>query len=46
MEAFELMIQCDEMMGANAIIGVRYDTTRVMSGITEVACDGAAVVGE
>ena len=30
--------------GANAIIGVRYDATEVMAGLTEVLCYGTAVV--
>ena len=30
-------------LGANAIIGVRYDATEVMAGITEVLCYGTAV---
>jgi uncharacterized protein YbjQ (UPF0145 family) len=31
-------------LGANAVIGVRYDATEVMSGVTEVLCYGTAVV--
>jgi uncharacterized protein YbjQ (UPF0145 family) len=42
-DAFELMIQHAEQVGANAVIGVRYDTTEVMSGVTEVICYGTAV---
>ncbi|MEP6908425.1 MAG: heavy metal-binding domain-containing protein [Pseudoxanthomonas sp.] len=34
------------MLGANAIIGVRYDATELMAGLTEVFCYGAAVVVE
>jgi uncharacterized protein YbjQ (UPF0145 family) len=30
-------------LGANAVIGVRYDATEVMSGVTEVLCYGTAV---
>ena len=30
--------------GANAIIGVRYDATELMQGVTEVLCYGTAVV--
>jgi uncharacterized protein YbjQ (UPF0145 family) len=44
--AFELMVQHAEGMGANAIIGVRYDATEVMQGVTEVLCYGTAVVVE
>ena len=43
-EAFEMMIEHAEQLGANAIIGVRYDATEVMQGITEVLCYGTAVV--
>jgi uncharacterized protein YbjQ (UPF0145 family) len=32
-----------DRLGANAIIGVRYDATEVMAGITEVLCYGTAV---
>jgi uncharacterized protein YbjQ (UPF0145 family) len=35
-----------DQMGANAIIGVRYDATEVMQGVTEVLCYGTAVVVE
>lgn len=45
-QAFELMIQHATQMGANAIIGVRYDATEVMQGVTEVLCYGTAVVVE
>jgi uncharacterized protein YbjQ (UPF0145 family) len=43
-EAFELMIQHAAAIGANAIVGVRYDATEVMSGVTEVLAYGTAVV--
>ena len=43
-EAFEIMIRQAEAMGASAIIGVRYDATEVMDGVTEVLCYGTAVV--
>jgi uncharacterized protein YbjQ (UPF0145 family) len=33
-------------LGANAVIGVRYDATEVMKGVTEVLCYGTAVVME
>jgi uncharacterized protein YbjQ (UPF0145 family) len=42
-EAYELMIQHAQQVGANAIIGVRYDATEVTSGVTEVLCYGTAV---
>ena len=45
-EAFDLMLQHARQMGANAILGVRYDATEVMNGVTEVLCYGTAVVLE
>jgi len=45
-EAFEMMIRHAEQTGANAILGVRYDATEVMDGVTEVLCYGTAVVVE
>lgn len=45
-EAFELLLEHAESMGANAIVGVRYDANEVMSGVTEVLCYGTAVVIE
>ena len=43
-EAYELMIQHAQQIGANAIIGVRYDATEIATGVTEVLCYGTAVV--
>jgi uncharacterized protein YbjQ (UPF0145 family) len=43
-EAFELMREHAQQRGANAIVGVRYDATEVMAGLTEVLCYGTAVV--
>jgi uncharacterized protein YbjQ (UPF0145 family) len=45
-EAFERMIQHASELGANAIVGVRYDATEVMQGVTEVLCYGTAIVVE
>src|SRR5512140_1669262 len=42
-EAFTLMLQHAQEIGANAIIAVRYDATEVMQGVTEVLCYGTAV---
>lgn len=42
-DAFELMIAHAREAGANAVIGVRYDATEVMPGVTEVLCYGTAV---
>ena len=43
-EAFDLMLAHAEGLGANAVVGVRYDATEVMQGVTEVLCYGTAVV--
>ena len=43
-EAFELMLLHANQIGANAIVGVRYDATEVMQGVTEVLAYGTAVV--
>lgn len=45
-EAFEIMIQHASEVGANAIIGARYDATEIMSGATEVLAYGTAVIVE
>jgi uncharacterized protein YbjQ (UPF0145 family) len=45
-EAFALMMQHGEQIGANAIIGMRYDANEVMAGVTEVLAYGTAVVAE
>jgi len=43
-DAFSRMLQHATDMGANAVIGVRYDATELMGGVTEVLCYGTAVV--
>ncbi len=43
-EAFALMLDHAGEMGANAIIGARYDANEVAAGITEVLAYGTAVV--
>jgi len=45
-EAFDIMVQHGSEIGANAIVGVRYDATEIMNGVTEVLCYGTAVVVE
>jgi uncharacterized protein YbjQ (UPF0145 family) len=45
-DAFEIMIQHASEIGANAIIGVRYDTTEISTGVTEVLAYGTAVIAE
>jgi uncharacterized protein YbjQ (UPF0145 family) len=45
-EAFDLMVQHAQQVGANAVVGMRYDANEVMDGITEVLAYGTAVVVE
>ncbi len=45
-DAFEIMIQHATEIGANAIIGARYDTTELSTGVTEVLAYGTAVIVE
>ena len=45
-EAFDLMLQHAGQLGANAVVGIRYDATEVMAGVTEVLCYGTAVIVE
>lgn len=45
-EAFDLMVQHAEAIGANAIIGMRYDANEIAAGVTEVLAYGTAVVVE
>jgi uncharacterized protein YbjQ (UPF0145 family) len=45
-DAFNQMLAHGGTLGANAVIGVRYDATEVSPGITEVLCYGTAVLVE
>ena len=45
-EAFDMMIEHAREQGANAVIGIRYDATELMQGVSEVLCYGTAVVVE
>ena len=45
-EAFDLMLQHAQEMGANAIIGIRYDATELAENMTEVLAYGTAVIVE
>jgi uncharacterized protein YbjQ (UPF0145 family) len=45
-ETYRDMLQHARQLGANAVIGVRYDATELMAGLTEVICYGTAVVVE
>jgi uncharacterized protein YbjQ (UPF0145 family) len=44
--AFDLMLQHAADLGANAVVGMRYDATEVMQGVTEVLAYGTAVYVE
>lgn len=45
-DAFELMLQHAQAIGANAVIGFRYDATEIMGGVTEVLAYGTACIVE
>jgi uncharacterized protein YbjQ (UPF0145 family) len=45
-DAFDIMVQHATEIGANAIIGARYDATEIATGVTEVLSYGTAVVVE
>lgn len=45
-DAFQQMVTHAGQLGANAVIGVRYDATEIGPGITEVLCYGTAVLVE
>ena len=40
------MLQHAESLGANAVIGIRYESTEIMAGVTEGLCYGTAVIVE
>ncbi len=42
--ALQLVLEHTKALGGNAVIGLRYDATEVMQGVTEVLCYGTAVV--
>ncbi|HEY7682385.1 MAG TPA: YbjQ family protein [Gemmatimonadales bacterium] len=45
-EAFNILLVHAEEVGANAVIGIRYDAGELMRGVTEVLCYGTAVIVE
>jgi len=45
-ETYRDMAKHARLLGANAIIGMRYDATDIMTGLTEVLCYGTAVIVE
>ena len=46
LEAFDLMVKHAQAMGANSIIGMRYDANEISDGVAEVLAYGTAVVME
>ena len=42
-EAYDLLVEHARQVGANAVIGMRYDANEIMEGITEVLAYGTAV---
>ena len=44
LDAYNQMAEHAAALGANGVIGVRYDATEMMPGITEVLCYGTAVI--
>lgn len=45
-DAYADMVKHAKQLGANSVVGVRYDATELMAGLTEVLCYGTAVVVE
>jgi uncharacterized protein YbjQ (UPF0145 family) len=45
-ESFDILIQHATELGANAVVGARYDTTEISTGVTEVLAYGTAVIVE
>jgi uncharacterized protein YbjQ (UPF0145 family) len=43
-DAFESLLEHAAELGANAVIGLRYDATEIMNGVTEVLAYGTAVI--
>ena len=43
-DAFNQMLAHAQELGANAVIGIRYDATEILNGVTEVLCYGTAVL--
>lgn len=42
-DAFQIAVEHARALGANGMIGVRYDATEIMNGVSEVLCYGTAV---
>lgn len=46
LDAYTEMMAHADLLGANAVVGIRYESAEVMSNVTEVICYGTAVVVE
>jgi uncharacterized protein YbjQ (UPF0145 family) len=45
-DALEQMLNHSRQLGANSVIGLRYDSAEIIQGVTEVLCYGTAVLVE
>ncbi len=45
-DAFDILLAHAQRRGATGVVGIRYDATEIMSGVTEVLCYGTAVIVE
>lgn len=45
-DAYELLLKHAAELGANALVGMRYDANEIAPGVTEVLCYGTAVLAE
>lgn len=45
-DAYAAMMRHADQLGANAVVGIRYESAEVMSNVTEVICYGSAVLVE
>jgi len=43
LDAYSEMMMHADLLGANAVVGIRYESAEVMSNVTEVICYGTAV---
>jgi len=46
LDAYTEMMMHADLLGANAVVGIRYESAEVMSNVTEVICYGTAVIAE
>ncbi|MFA5972213.1 MAG: YbjQ family protein [Lentimicrobiaceae bacterium] len=43
LDAYSEMMAHADLLGANAVVGIRYESAEVMSNVTEVICYGTAL---